>query len=155
VARAGNKPQILFTGGLVFAGSDTLSPPANYAATFLVDWTLFEGGASRRGSNAYTFQESTLLNRRADAAADIALQIRTHWNNHRESRFRLRVARHAVTQAEENIRVVRDRYQKEVSTYTEVLDAEIHRLQSLTNFYDTFYDVSLTEFRLRRAVGDL
>jgi outer membrane protein len=155
VAQSGSRPQVLFTGGLVFAGSDTLSPQANYAATFLVDWTLFDAGASRRRSNAYRLQESALLKRRNDLAADIALQVRTQWNNLRESRFRVRVARHAVTQSEENIRVVRDRYQQGVSTYTEVLDAETRRLESLTNFYDAYYDVALAGFRLRRAVGNL
>ncbi len=155
VAQAGNKPQVLFTGGLVFAGSNTLSPQANYAATVLVDWTLCDGGASCRRSRAYTLQEDALLRRKVDAAADIALQVRTQWNNLREARIRIRVARHAMRQSEENMRVVRDRYQKGVSIYTEVLDAETRRLESLTNFYDAFYDETLTDFRLHRAVGDL
>lgn len=155
VAQSGNKPQVLFTGGLAFIGSNSLSPEANYAATVLLDWTPFDGGASRKRARAFSLQESALLKQRADIAADIALQVRTQWNDLRESLFRVRVARHAVTQAEENIRVVRDRYQKEVSTYTEVLDAETRRLESFTNFYDAFYDVSLNQFRLRRAVGDL
>ena len=42
-----------------------------------------------------------------------------------------------------------------MSTYTEVLDAETRRIQSLTNFYHALYDESLALFRLRRAVGDL
>ncbi len=42
-----------------------------------------------------------------------------------------------------------------MSIYTEVLDAETRRLESLTNFYDAFYDEALALFRLHRAVGDL
>jgi outer membrane protein TolC len=155
VAAAGHGPQVLFSGGLIFAGNAALSPQANFVGTFLLDWTPFDGGASRRRSNAFHLQEDALLRRRADAAADIVLQVRTQWNNLQEARFRVRVARHAIIQSEENIRVVRDRYQRQLSIYTEVLDAETRRLESLTNFYDAFYDQALAEFRLHRAVGDL
>ena len=42
-----------------------------------------------------------------------------------------------------------------LSTYTEVLDAELRRVQALGNFYNATYDENLAFFRLRRAVGDL
>jgi outer membrane protein TolC len=61
----------------------------------------------------------------------------------------------AILQADENVKVVTDRYRQQLSNYTEVLDAENRRVQSLTNFYNAVYDESLAQFRLRRAVGDL
>jgi outer membrane protein TolC len=51
--------------------------------------------------------------------------------------------------------VVTDRYRQQLSTYTEVLDAETRRVTSLSNFYNAVYDESLAMFRLHRAVGDL
>ena len=60
-----------------------------------------------------------------------------------------------IVQAEENINVITDRYRQQLSTYTEVLDAETRRIQSLNNFYNAVYDENLAIFRLRRAVGDL
>jgi outer membrane protein TolC len=97
------------------------------------------------------------MKRRADAAAAVALEVRTRWLDLRQSRLRIRipVARLATAQAEENINVVADRYREQLSTYTEVLDAENRRVQSLTNFYNAIYDESLALFRLHRAVGDL
>jgi outer membrane protein len=65
------------------------------------------------------------------------------------------VSRVAVAQSEENNKVVGDRYRHQLSTYTEVLDAETRRIQSLNNFYNALYDESLAFFRLHRAVGDL
>jgi outer membrane protein TolC len=65
------------------------------------------------------------------------------------------VARLAIAQAEENINVVTDRYRQQLSTYTEVLDAESRRIQSLNNFYNAIYDENLAGFRLHRVIGDL
>jgi outer membrane protein TolC len=155
VAASGNKPQVVMSGGLLYAGSDSLNPQTNFVGTAMVDWKLFDGHASKRRTSALTLQQEAVKKRRNDAAADIALQVRVQWNNLQEARVSVGVALHAVSQAEENIRVVIDRYQKQVSTYTEVLDAETRRLESLTNYYDAFYSQSLAEMRLHRAVGDL
>jgi outer membrane protein TolC len=48
-----------------------------------------------------------------------------------------------------------DCYRQLLGTYTEVLDAENRRIQSLNNYNNAIYDESLAFFRLRRAVGDL
>ena len=65
------------------------------------------------------------------------------------------VTRQAIVQADENLRIARDRYQQQVGTNTEVLDAETLRVQAYTNFYNSSYESVLTELRLRRAVGNL
>jgi outer membrane protein len=124
-------------------------------ATFTADWTITDSGATRRRAEAIRQRERATLKRRGDTAADIALQVRTRWLDLRQSRLRVPVARVAVAQAEENTNVVTDRYRQGLSTYTEVLDAENRRVQSLNNFYNSLYDESLATFRLRRAVGDL
>ena len=63
------------------------------------------------------------------------------------------VARQTTAQADENLRVARDRYQHQVGTNTEVLDAETLRIQAYTNLYDSTYQAVLASLRLRRAVG--
>ena len=65
------------------------------------------------------------------------------------------MARLAIIQAEENTHVITDRYRQHLSTYTEVLDAETRRVQSLNNLYNAIYDENLAMLPLRRAVGDL
>jgi outer membrane protein TolC len=56
---------------------------------------------------------------------------------------------------EENLRVARDRYQHQVGTNTEVLDAETLRLQAYTNFYNSTYEALLADLPLRQAIGSL
>jgi outer membrane protein TolC len=149
------KPQASFTMAYVYLGSQNSVPQGIGAAAFVVDWTITDGGVSRRRAASQRQQEVATLKRRADTAADIALEVRTRWLDLVQSRQRVPVAGLAVAQAEENLNVVTDRYRQQLSNYTEVLDAETRRIQSLNNFYNALYDESLALFRLRRAVGDL
>jgi outer membrane protein TolC len=153
--RAGVRPQVGFTMAFAFIGSENLITQGIGAATFYVDWTITDGGASRRRAAALNQQEFAAQKRRAETAADVALQVRTRWLDLQQARRRLPVAHLAIAQAQENVKVVTDRYRQQLSTYTEVLDAESRRVQSLTNYYNAVYDEGLAVFRLRRAVGDL
>ena len=60
-----------------------------------------------------------------------------------------------MAQADENLRVTKDRYREGVGTNTEVLDAETLRVRSYTNYYNAVYDAVTAKFRLKYAVGDL
>jgi outer membrane protein TolC len=153
--RAGIRPQVGFSMGFIYLGSNNQVPQGIGAATFYADWTITDSGATRRRAAATRQQGRAAYKRRADTAADIALQVRTRWLDLQQARKRVPVARLAIVQAEENINVVTDRYRQQLSTYTEVLDAETRHITSLSNFYNAVYDESLAMFRLRRAVGDL
>ncbi|MDR3638577.1 MAG: TolC family protein [Isosphaeraceae bacterium] len=153
--RAGVLPQVAFTGGLFWVGNNKQAPQGIGFAGVVADWTITDGGASRRRATAYRQQELATLRRRADAAADIALQVRTRWLDLQTARQSIPVARAALAQAEENVNVVNDRYRQQLSNYTEVLDAELRRVQAQSSFYNATYDENLALFRLRRAVGDL
>lgn len=149
------RPQVAFTMSYLFLGNNNAEPQGIGAASLIADWTLTDGGQSRRRSAALKHEELAARKRRNDAAADVALEVRTRWLELRQSRDRLPVARLAIAQADENVNVVTDRYRQQLSNYTEVLDAENRRVQSLNNYYNALYDEHLALFRLQRAVGDL
>jgi outer membrane protein len=65
------------------------------------------------------------------------------------------VTRRPVTQAEENVKVLSDRYREGLGTYTQVLDAESLRVQTFTNYDAALYDAILSAFRLKRASGSI
>lgn len=153
--KAGVKPQAMFVMGYAFIGNDAQTPQGIGSASFLVDWTITDSGATRRRAKALEQQSIAARKRRADLAAEVVLQVRNRWLDLRRERMRVPVAGFAIKQAEENMNVVVDRYRQKLSTYTEVLDAENRRVQSLTNYYNALYDESVAMFRLRRVVGDL
>jgi outer membrane protein len=111
--------------------------------------------ATHRCSEAQRLQARSYMKQRADTSADIMLEVRTRMLDVDESRQRVIVSGVSVASAEENIKVVTDRYRQGLSLYTEVLDAETRRLQSLNGYHAAVYDNALARFRLHRATGDL
>ncbi len=71
------------------------------------------------------------------------------------ARQRLAVTEKATSQAEENLRVAKSRYQNGIGTNTEVLDAETLRSLTHSNHNNARYDAALARLRLARAIGVL
>lgn len=59
----------------------------------------------------------------------------------------------ALGQAEENLRVNEERYKAEVTTITEVLDAQTLLTEARVNYYRALYNHNLAKARLQRAMG--
>ena len=152
-AKAG--PQVQVQGGYVYQ-QDTYIEPNGVAGVMLgVQWNAIDMGRSRSRANAISDKAEAVLHMRRDAESMIALEVRQRWLELETARQRVLVARQATAQADENRRVARDRYQHQVGTNTEVLDAESLRVQAYTNLYDSSYQAVLAGLRLRRAVGTL
>jgi outer membrane protein len=155
VTMAAVKPHLSFNASYIELGLTNFTNPNIFAGSFQLSWTLFDGGQTRKRALAQRLQAESYMKQRVDASADIALQVRTRMLDVDESRQRVIVSGAAVASANENIKVVTERYRQGLSIYTEVLDAENRRVQSLNGYYAATYDNALARFRLRRAVGDL
>ncbi len=149
------RPQVGISGGFAYIGAQNFVPQGYGTAILSVDWTMSDGGVSRRRAASLRSQECATRQRRADTAQTIALEVRTRWLDLNQARQSIPVTRAAIDQGEENVKVILDRYRQQLSTYTEVLDAENRRVEAYTNFYNALYDESLAFYRLHRAVGDL
>ena len=69
------------------------------------------------------------------------------------ARDKVRVAGQAVGQAEENLRVVRERFKQGVALNTDVLDAGVALLQARLNRTQAAIDLLLAQARLEKALG--
>jgi len=69
------------------------------------------------------------------------------------ARDKVRVAGQAVGQAEENLRVVRERFKQGVALNRDVLDAGVALLQARLNRTQAAIDLLLAQARLERALG--
>jgi len=155
VLEAATKPQVGISGGFLFVDNTYLAKDRFWYANFGAEWTLYDGGKSQRRAQAARNRRAALNRMRTDLGANIALEVRNTWLRLRESHNRIGVALTSLRQADENLRVARDRYQKQVGTNTEVLDAETLRLQNFSNYYNAVYDFAAANFTHRRAIGDL
>ncbi len=150
------RPQVSFLVANLYQNVRFLPTQADSgAAAFVLNWTLFDGGKSRRHAMALEQRAAADISRRDDLAAGIKLQVRSAWLTCQENQRRIPLTRAAIAQAEENLRVARSRYIQQRGTNTEVLDAESARVQSYDNYFNALYDAILADFELRRAVGEI
>lgn len=153
--RGENRLQIALSGGYGYQENRYQVHEGQWMVTLGMKWNLFDGGALAHRAGAVERQAAALTEQRDDLASVVTLQVRQAWLDVEETRKRLQVTESAITQAEENLRVVRDRYASGHSTNTEVLDAETLRATSEANHAAAFYDAALAGLRLKRVTGEL
>jgi outer membrane protein TolC len=154
-ARAARRPQLALTGGYALLENEFLSREDHWYVSFGVRVNVLDAGRTRHTSSSLEQQASAARAERRDRATEIGLEVHRAWRALATARARIEVSASAVQQAEENLRVVRDRYRNGEGTNTEVLDAEALRSLSAGNFDTARYDVRLAELALARAVGAL
>jgi outer membrane protein len=153
--RAKNGPQVQLQGGYLYQEDRYINPNGVAGVLLGMQWNPVDMGRARNQANALCEKAEAVIRMRRDAESMISLEVRQRWLELETARQRVQVARQATAQADENLRVARDRYQHQVGTNTEVLDAETLRVQAYTNLFDSSYQAVLAGLRLRRAVGTL
>lgn len=148
-------PQVSLMGGYNYLENDFLDDEEFASAGIGVQWALFDGGQSRKRASALERSRRATRERREDVASLIALQVRQAWLDVEETRERVRVTADAVDQAEENLRIARERYGAGLGTQTQLLEAEALRVGALTNRDNAQLDSGLAKLRLARAAGAL
>jgi len=153
--RAETGPQLALSGGYDFQENQFQVHEGQWLVNLGVQWKLFDGGVIRHKASATERQAAALQEQYYDLVTNVALQVRQHWLDVQETRKRIRVTEKAIAQAEENLKVNRDRYGNGLATNTEVLDAETLRTRSQNNHANAIYDAVLATLRLKRVVGEL
>jgi outer membrane protein TolC len=154
-ARAARRPQLALSGGYAYLENSFLNREDFWFVALGVRINVFDSGRSRHASMALERESAAIVDDKRDRAAEIELEVHRAWADLSTARARIDVAAGAVQQAEENLRVVRDRYRNGEGTNTEVLDAETLRAQSANNLDGARYDLRLAEITLAHAAGAL
>jgi outer membrane protein TolC len=153
--RAEAAPQVAVSGGYGYQQNRYQVHPGQWFAGVGVAWSLFDGGVVGHRAGAVERQLAALAAQREELASLLALQVRQAWLAVQEAHQRTALGTAAVMQAEENLRVVQDRYVHGLTTHTEVLGAEALRLGSQLQDAEARFDGVLAGLRLRRSVGEL
>jgi len=153
--RGKNAPQIGLSGGYGFQENEYQVHEGQWLVGVGIKWTLFDAGLIRNQSSATARQARALEQQYGEVLSRIKLQVRQYWLSVQETRKRLKVTEQSISQAEENLKVNRDRYEHGLSTNTDVLSAEALRTGSQNNHANARYDAVLANIRLKRAISDL
>ena len=156
---AGGKPQIALSSGYNYSNPNPVNFPkraewtTSWDVTVNVTWTLWDGG--RRGAETGQARANAdgLRTRIEDLDRELTFEVRSRALELASSRQAVTAADDEVRAALEAERVVGERYRAGVATATEVLDAQVARLQAELDRTRAVADVRLAEARLERAVG--
>jgi outer membrane protein len=153
--QAGSRPQIFLTGNYWYLQNDVLNQEDFWALGLGFNWNFFDSGRKRHAAAALEGEARALGMEASQLGSMIELEVRQAALGLHEAQERLRVTEAALVQAEENLRVARDRYRNGEGTNTDVLNAETLRSLSRGNHDSARYDAALADFQLARAVGRL
>lgn len=142
VKRAEYFPRIFLKGGYDYTENRYQVHEGNWALTAGMRVNLFSGGSTKAGLDALAGKKKRVLEERAKMLDDIRLEADAAILDLRTSEERAEVARGAVAQAEENLRINRAKYEEGEGTATDVLDAVLLLTIAETNSYRAGYDVA-------------
>ncbi len=147
-------PQVSANGGYNYQENHYQAHEGLWMANVGVEWRAFDGATAHR-SDALTRQALALQEQKALLEEQIQVQIRQAWLESQEAQQRIAVAQQAIVQANENSKVMNDRYQQGLATHTDVIHAEDLQTISHQNWHQATYDLALATLHLQRAMGSL
>ncbi len=154
-SRGGYYPEIFARAGVDYVQNKEVKEQAIMAATIGIKFNLFDGlattGRYRQAIATRSKNEEALR----QLQAIIELEYRTAVNDARVAFERIRVAETSIRQGEENLRINKDRYQAQVGTATDVIDAQTLLTQARTDYYHSTFDYQVAVARIRKALGEL
>jgi outer membrane protein TolC len=128
---------------------------ANWSAGVTLRWNLFNGFADR----ARIEEASSAMNRaravEKQATAGVKLEVRRAQADLEAARQRMIVAESTITQAEESLRITKNRYEAGLTTVTELLRSETALAEAQSRHVIAIHDQRLAGVALEFAMGTL
>jgi len=92
---------------------------------------------------------------RTELMDNIILQVRNAYLDIKEFEFNIGVTEKAIEQAEEDFRINQSRYQAQLSTTTDVLDAQTRLSRARIQYFNALYNYRISLMKLAWATGTL
>lgn len=116
---------------------------------------LFQGGAKRAELARERALQEKMTAMKQVASDDIRLEVRRDYYNVDSARQEVEVARAAIAQAQDSLRINQDRYDGGLTTVTDLLGAEEATLHSQTDYWEAVYRFHTSFASLELASGTL
>ena len=119
----------------------------------MLQWRLYDHGATRSKVREARAVARELLHRYEDLENQVVQEVTVASSDLDAATARMEVSREQVTQAREDYRIASLRYEAQVGTNLDVLDAQASLVAALNSLVDSVYDASIAESKLVLAVG--
>jgi outer membrane protein len=154
VAKAGFAPRIVAEGSLVDFQQSAPRGHADLAVGAIkLEWGLFEGGKRVADLRIADSKIRAAVAQAGSIADTIAFQVTEAYRNLVTARLAIDRSRPAVTQSEENYRLVRARAKVGDATSAEITDAESTLTRAQQAYLNSIHDYLIALVRLEYAMG--
>jgi outer membrane protein TolC len=120
----------------------------------VANWTFWEWGKTYFAGREKESVRRQLLETKADVEDGIRLQVKQSMLDLDSSAKNIPTTQKGIESGEENLRVNAERYKAQVSTITDLLDAQTLLARSRLDYYRALYDNNQAKARLDRAIGN-
>lgn len=127
----------------------------NWLGGVELQFDLFQGGAKRAELSRQRALGEKMAALKQNASDEVRLEVRRAYYQTDASRQQIEVARTAIAQSQESLRINQDRYDTGLITITDLLGAEEAARRSQTNYYEAIYRFQTSYANLEFASGTL
>jgi len=127
----------------------------NWIAGVSIHFNLFNGRADQARLAESRFQQRRTSAMQEHMAQAVRLQVQRAYLELETAGQRIEVNQQAARQAEESLRIIRNRYEAGLTTITDLLRAETAVTQAKTNFLRALFDQRVSAANLELQVGRL
>ena len=152
-------PNVYLTGGFNYSNPNTRFQPMtnefnyNWDVGVTLNWDLWDWGlTSSKTTQAeeIAVQTKTSLEKLHD---NIEVEVYQSYLNLIKSKEKVNVSKLSLEQASENYRITSEKYNEQLSTSTDLIDAEVSELQAATNLTTSLIEYNLAKVKLEKSVG--
>lgn len=140
-----NPNQRLFPPAAIFKGTADIGIALSYNLT-----NLYTGKYQIQEAQANVAQVNWMKSQLSDAAK---MEVNNNYYAYQTAVEKIKLTEKTIVQSTENQRVMKNRYNNQLSTIGELLDADFLVLQSKLNLVNTKADAELAYYKLLKAVG--
>jgi len=132
---------------------DVFHQDPRWQATAMLSWTFWEWGKTHYAVKEKESLKRELMKTRLALKDSISLELKDAILRLDNAEENIPTTQKAIKQGEENLRVNQERYKAQVTTMTEVLDAQSLLTRARENYYIALYNYHLAIAKLQRALG--
>jgi len=158
-SRSAYFPSVYLSGNYTYANPNMrYQPPleqfkGTWDVGITLSWDIWNwGGTSSQVVQAEQnlYQSQTQLDLMKQ---NIELEVNQNYLALKYAKDKLEVTQKAIEQADENLRTFKDKYEVQLATSTDIIDAENSLLQAKTNYTNALIDYKLAKVKLEKSVG--
>jgi outer membrane protein TolC len=153
VAKTKLLPQVSAIGNYTHTEGSPFSQVDSAYAGLVASWDVWDWGATSNGIGVAKARVDQARLARRKAEEQVRLEARRAFVNAQTAREGLTVARAAVSQAEENYRIVTKKFENAAATSFDVVDAEALLTQARGQVQSALYDLLIAAAALDQATG--